>query len=252
MTDVTPPPAPQSTPAWEDLLNVLTSPTAVFTRRKDDPTFFIPMLIFTAVFAVLVFASWDLMDQVRHADQARAMAGVLRNNPNMTPEQIEQVQAQMGGGGSIGRYLGGLAAPLIILFVGLYAWLAAKMVGARTTMGQAFMVATFAFTPKVIGFILSIILAVALPEAMLDGQFRLTLGPGLLIDPDTMRGSYIFALARFELSTVWYTALIALGIKATGDVPTGKAAVAGVITWILGGLLMTGVIFLGEMAQGIK
>lgn len=252
MTDVTPPPVPESTPVWEDLLNVITSPSAVFERRKDDPTFFIAMLMFTAIFAVLVFASWDLMDPVRHAEQARAMENVLRSNPNLTPEQIEQIQGRMGGGGTIGRYLGGLAAPLIILFVGLYTWVAAKIVSAKTTMAQAFMVATFAFTPKVIGFILGIVLAVALPESMLDGQFRLTIGPGMLIDPDTMRGSYIFLLARFDLSTLWFTALIALGIKVTGQVSATKAAVAGVIVWLLGGVLLGSTMYLGEMMQGIK
>jgi len=251
MTDVTPPPAPEQTPAWEDLLNILISPVDVFKRRMADPTFAVPLVILTVALAVLFMASWDITDQLRVADGTRQIETVIRNNPNLPAESVEKMRAGVGGG-DLGRYLGGLAVPVFAIFVGLYTWIAAKLVGARTTMGQSFMIATFAFTPKIIGLIIGIVLAVTLPDSMLDGQFRLTLGPGLLIDPDTIRGSYLFALSRLELTTLWCTLLIALGIKTTGEISGGKAFAAGVMVWILGGLLPIGGMMVGEIAQGVK
>lgn len=253
MTDVTPPPAPATTPIWEDLVDVLTSPTAVFQRRKEDPTFAIPLLILTAVFALLIFASWDLFEPVRRADGVRQIETMVRMNPNLPAERAEEMRAAASAGGSsMGRYLTGLVIPLGVIFIGLFTWVGGKAVGAKTTMGQAFMIATYAQVPKIIGMLIAVVLTLVLPEAMLDGQFRLSVGPGMLLDPDTMRQSFILALARLDLTTLWVTVLLALGLKATGNVPTGRAIAAGALIWILGGLFPVGAMFLGEMAMGIK
>lgn len=252
MTDVTPPPAPPTTPVWEDLVDILTSPTAVFERRKDDPTFAMPLLILTLLFAVLAFVSYDLTEPVRHADAVRQIETVLRNNPNVPAEQAEQMRARINTGGSIGRYLAGLIIPLSVIFIGLFTWIGAKAVGAKTNMAQSFMIATYAYTPKILAVVISVVLVLVLPENMLDGQFRLTLGPGMFLDPDTMRQSFILAVARLELTTLWVTALLAIGIRTTGLVTTGKAIAAGALIWVLGGILPVGLMYVGELAQGIK
>lgn len=252
MTDVTPPPAPPTTPVWEDLVDIFTSPSAVFARRKDDPTFAMPLLLLTLLFAVLAFASYDVTEPVRHADAVRQIETVLRNNPNMPAEQADQMRARINTGGSVGRYLAGLIIPLAVVFIGLFTWVGAKAVGAKTTIAQSFMIATYAYTPKILGLLISVALMFALPENMLDGQFRLTLGPGMFLDPDTMRQSFILALARLELTTLWVTALIAIGIRVTGLVSTGKAIAAAALIWFLGGIIPVGLMYVGEMAQGIK
>ena len=105
---------------------------------------------------------------------------------------------------------------------------------------------------SVIGFLIGIALVMLLPDSMLDGQMRLTLGPGLLLDPDTMRQSLLIGLARLDLSTLWVTVLIGLGIKTTGGISTGKAISAGAIVWVLGGVLIVGLVFAGEVLQGVK
>jgi hypothetical protein len=251
MSDVTPPPAPATTPLWEDLVDVVISPTAVFARRKEDPRFFVAMLILTVLFGVLVFASWDLTEDVRRAESSRQIERMLQVNPNMPAEQQEQMRARVSGGG-VGKFLGGLAVPLMVLFVGLYTWIGAKVGRAKTNFGQAYMVTTLAMVPKLIGVLISALLMVVLPEAMRDGQFRLTLGPGMFIDPDSMRQSVLFFFARFDVTTLWTTFLIGLGIKVTGEVSTQKAALAAVVVFFLGYVLMGGLIMLGEMAMGLS
>ena len=250
MTDVTPPPAPPSTPAWEDLLDIFVSPAAVYERRKDDPTFFLPLLIITLVFALLIYFAWDIFEPVTRADGQRQIETVLRNNPNMPAETVEQMRAQAATGGGIARYLLGLIIPLSVVFVGLYTWIAGKAVGASTNMGQAFMITAYAYAPKILGVIISIVLMLLLPDSMLDGQARLTLGAGMFLDPDTTSPVLLTALVRIEFTVLWTTALIALGLRITGGLSWGKAATAGLIVWFLGALLPVGGALLGQMAQG--
>lgn len=250
MTDVTPPPAPPSTPVWEDLLDIFVSPSAVFQRRKDDPTFFVPLLIITVVFAVLIFFAFDIFEPVSRADSQRQIETMLRNNPNMPAETVERVRAQAAAGGGMARYFLGLLIPVSVLFVGLYVWIAGKAVGAKTSMGQAYMITAYAYAPKIIGVLISIVLMLVLPEAMLDGQSRLGIGAGLFLDPDTTSPVLMVLLARVELTVLWLTALIALGLRVTGGLTWGKAAAAGILVWILGALLPVGGVLLGQMAQG--
>ena len=70
----------------------------------------------------------------------------------------------------------------------------------------------------------------------LDGRFRLTLGIGRFLDPDTTSPLLLAVVGRVDLFTIWITVLIAIGLCVTGRIPRGKAAIAAAIVWLIGGL----------------
>lgn len=251
MNGVTPPPAPPTTPVWEDLVDIFVSPSAVFARRKDDPQFFAALAMLTGIVAVLTIASWDLLQPIKQADASRGIEMYLRAHPDLPSAQVEAIRNRASGGGSIGRWLGWLSAPLVVLAGGLFVWLAAKAVRAATTLGQSFMVMTYAFAPKVIGLIAGIVMAAVLPETTLNTQFHLTLSPTQFISPDAMLPSRMALLTRFDLTTLWGTALIALGIRVTAGTTMARSALAAFVVWAIASVATFGFVYGFEAIQGL-
>ncbi|MEO8624144.1 MAG: hypothetical protein ABI625_23895, partial [bacterium] len=72
--------------------------------------------------------------------------------------------------------------------------------------------------------------------ASLTGQFKVSLGVGRFLDPDTTSPALLALAGRVDVFTIWVTILLVIGLSVTGKIPRGKAAVAGVIVWIVGAL----------------
>jgi hypothetical protein len=70
----------------------------------------------------------------------------------------------------------------------------------------------------------------------LNSLMKLSLSPARFLNPDTANPIVLQLLNRFDLFTIWVTVLLAIGVYATGRVSKDRAAVAGVLFWIVGGL----------------
>ena len=237
MTDVTPPPAPPSTPVWEDILDIFISPSSVFERRKDDPTFFVPWIIFVVITAALVIGGWGILEPVMHADQARGIEKYIASHPDLPANMVEQMRSGNMPGAGITKFIVPVAAAVVVLLVGLITWLGGKLVGAATTVAQGMMIAAYAYFPKILDAIVSLVLAIALPDTMLTTAGHLKLGPSMFLDPDHTSLVLTAFVTRLDVFTLWTTVLLALGLKVTGKLTTQKAAIAGVIIWLIGALV---------------
>ena len=237
MTDVTPPPAPPTTPIWEDFIDIFTSPSAVFERRKDDPNFFPPWIFFVVVAAVVVIGGWGIFEPIAHADQVRGMEKYIASHPDLPANIVEQMRSGNMPGAGIAKYIVPVVAVIVVLLTGLCTWLAGKMLGAATTVGQALMVAAYAYFPKILDAFVQIGLALSLPDSMLNTAGHLKLGPSMALDPDHSSLVLSAFVTRLDVFTIWTTVLLAIGLKVTGKLDTQKAAIAGVIIWLLGALV---------------
>lgn len=237
MTDVTPPPAPPTTPVWEDILDIFISPSTVFERRKEDPTFFLPWIIFVAVIAALVIGGWGILEPVMHADQMRAVERAIASHPDLPPNIVEAMRSGNTPGAGIAKFIVPIAAAVVVLLVGLVTWLGGRVVGATTTLAQGMMVAAYAYFPKILDGIASLVLAIALPDSMLNTAGHLKLGPSMFLDPDRTPLVLTAVVTRLDLFTLWTTVLLALGLKVTGKLTTQKAVIAGIVIWCIGALL---------------
>jgi len=43
-------------------------------------------------------------------------------------------------------------------------------------------------------------------------------------------------VGRIDVFTIWVTILLAIGLAVTGKIPRSRAAIAGVLMWVLGAL----------------
>lgn len=215
---------------WEDFLDIFYAPSSVFARREHG-SFWIPMLVVTLLLGILVFVNSGVNDPMMEAEMARGMARA--DDPRVTEEAMAQMR---GVTATIGKITAVISTPFVILFVALATWVAAKLIGAKQTWHAALVVAAYSYVPRVLEAVLTGVLGLFVDPAHLDGAYRMRLGFGWFLDPDTTSPLMIALLGRIDVFTIWITVLLAIGVAVTGRVDRGRAILAGVIIWVLGGL----------------
>lgn len=216
----------------DDYLDVFVSPTALFTRRSDGK-FGQALLVLVVLSAILFFATKSAMAPIMDAEMAKGMAGALKANPNMTPEQIESAKAIGAKFASIGFVFVILVAPFLL---GTVIFLASRVVGGAVGFAQGITIATFAWFPRLVEGVVSAVQALLMDESKLTSRLSVSLGLGRFMDAATTN-PYVLALAgRVDVFTIWVTALIAIGIKVIGKTSTGQAVAGAVIVWFIGAL----------------
>jgi hypothetical protein len=187
----------------------------------------------TFVCGVLFYLNSGALQPVFDAEFDRQMSAMMRQNPKIPPEAMERMR---GFGMRIQQVGMFVFIPLAILGVGVATWLAGKLVDARQTLRAALVVAAYAYTPRILDTVLHGIQGLLLDPAQLDGRFRLSLGVGRFLDPDTVSPLLLAVVGRIDVITIWITALIAIGLCVTGRIPMRKAAIAAAIVWCVGAL----------------
>jgi hypothetical protein len=227
--------APASAPPaaiWEDFIDIFYAPASVF-RRREHANFFIPLAVITIVCGVLFYLNSGALQPMFDAEFDRQMAMVAKQNPNFRPEAAEQMR-------SFALRMQMLAVfiflPIAMFGIGVTTWLAGKFVDAKQTFKAALVVGAYAYAPRIIDSVLQGLQGLFLDPAQFDGRFRLSLGIGRFLDPDTTSPLLMAILGRVDLITIWITVLIAIGLCVTGRIPLGKAAIAAALVWLVGGL----------------
>ena len=231
MTDQTTSPEPAAS-WWEDYLEIFFAPSRVFARREKSG-FLLPLVILTVLSGVLIIGLKGSFAPAFEADITRQMEIVQQNNPQITAEQLEQGRAMQG---TMGTIMFVVMMPVLALVVGLTLWLFGKFVGATETLSQAMLIATFASFPRIVYLLAGGIQGLVMPEESLNGMSRLSLGPARFLDPDTASALSVVLASRFDLTLIWITVLLAIGLKVVSKIPMNKALVAAGLVWLVGAL----------------
>jgi hypothetical protein len=228
------PPTPAAAPAswWEDFIDIFYAPSQVYARRAGSG-FGIPMLVVTVLVAILAIANSGVMQPIIDAEFARNSAAMMRQNPQLTPEMLAKGR---GIGETMAKFGAIVFMPVGIFLTGLVLWLVGKLVDAKETLAAAIMVAAYAFVPRILEGVLAGVQGLLLDPASLNGRFRLSLGLGRFLDPDTASPVLLALLGRVDVFTIWVTVLLAIGLSVTGKIPRSRAAVAAGLVWLLGAL----------------
>ena len=227
-----PPAAEPPASRWEDFIDIFYAPSKVFARRANSG-FGLPMLVVTILFGVIMLAMSGAMEPVRDAEFHRAAAAAMRNNPNVTAEMMEKGRAFGEIGAKIGAFI---FVPIGIFLMGVMVWVVSRMFDSRMNLNQATVIAAFAWMPKVIEAIVSGVQGLLLDPAMLNGRYRVSLGLGRFFDPDVASPMLLALIGRLDLFTIWVTVLLVIGLSVIGKVPRQRAAIAGVLLWVIGAI----------------
>lgn len=216
----------------DDYLDVFVSPTALFTRRSDGK-FGQALLVLVALSAILFFATKTAMAPIMDAEFTKGMAGALKSNPNMSPEQMEQAKQIGAKVASVAVFVIVLIAPFML---GALIFLVTKVIGGSLKYVQGITIATFALFPRLVESVVNAVQALLMDESKLTSRLSVNIGVGRLLDPATTN-AYVQALAgRVDVFTLWCTVLIAIGIKVIARVSTGRAVAGAAIIWLLGAI----------------
>jgi hypothetical protein len=227
-------PVPATAPAswWEDFIDIFYAPSQVFARRAGSG-FGVPMLVVTVLIALIGIANSGVMQPIMDAEFTRSTAAAMRKNPQVTAEMMAKGRS-IGEG--IAKYGAVVFVPVGIFLTGLALWVVGKFVDAKESLSAAIMVAAYSFVPRIVEGVLSGVQGLLLDPATLNGRFRLSLGFGRFMDPDTASPVLLALLGRVDVFTIWVTVLLAIGLSVTGKIPRSRAAAAAAIVWILGAL----------------
>ena len=229
-----PAPAPPAKPVarWEDFMDIFYAPSEVFARREHSG-FGLPLLVVTVLIGVIAAVNMGVMQPIMDAEFTRATAAAMKKDPRVTAEQMQQFRAM---GEKFAPVLAAIGTPIAIFFVGLTLWLAGKLVDAKQSFGAALMVTSYAYLPKVIGSIVAGVQGLLMDPATLTGQFKVSLGIGRFLDPDTASPILLALVGRMDVFTIWVTVLLVIGLAVTGKISRSSAAIAGVVVWVVGAL----------------
>ncbi len=218
---------------FEDLLDVLYQPAAVFERRRDTAAFGLALLVVTLLIVGLSFAFKGVMEPIFDVEFKRGMVQAMKQNPQLTPEMMEQ------GKGFAKKFMVvgiGLYALLTPLLLGLVAWFVGKLFGAKADPAQAMMVATYAMVPRVLESVIGAVQILALPESSITSRYSISFGVARFLDVDTLSPMVLALVGRLDLFTLWVTAIIAIGVAVLGRLPMARALVVGLLVWCVGAL----------------
>jgi hypothetical protein len=219
--------SPATASKWEDFIDIFYAPSAVFARRIASG-FFIPMLVVTLLAGTLYLVNSAVWSQVMDAEMGRALA---KRAQTLTPEQAQTARNFALTMSKIGAFV---FTPLAIFFIGLALWACGKFFESKQSLGQAVMVASYAYVPRIIEGVVTSVQGLLLDPSTFTGRWRVSLGVGRFLDPDTTSPALLALVGRIDVFTIWVTVLLAIGLSVTGRIPRGRAAIAAAIVWFVG------------------
>jgi hypothetical protein len=212
---------------WEDFIDIFYAPSSVFARRAESG-FLLPMVVVTVLTGVLYIMNSGVWSEVMDAEMTRALT---KQSQQLTAEQLQKVRGFSETMAKVGSFA---FVPIGIFLTGLMLWVCGKFVEAKQTLRQATMVAAFAFMPRIVEALVVAVQGLLLDPGSFNGRWRVSLGIGRFLDPDTTSPALLALVGRLDVFTIWVTVLLAIGLAVTGKITRGRAAIAAAIVWLLG------------------
>ena len=223
---------------WEDCVDIFFAPRSVYERRRDG-RWGVPLLIYTLLSAVLLFAARPMMQPM--LDRQIAAQAEQMNQQEMSAEQRERAM-EMSRGMMESPYAIipiALVVPIAVFLVALLLWVAGKLFGSTQSLGQSITIATFASFPRLLIGIIALAILYATGSEGMSSQYASGLSPATLM-PEGTSTMVLALLSRFELGTIWATVLLGVGTYVMGRVSKQSAAIVAVLVWIVATLFTVG------------
>jgi len=217
---------------WEDFVDILYNPSAVFARRTKGE-WGKPLLFIAIAGVVLAFLTKNAMQPIMDAEFARRSAEMMRRNPNLTAEQLASGKNFFE---TMGPIFFGVILTVSILGTGLVLWLVGKLFDAKEAVAAALMIAAYSEVPRIVQIVVQTAQALFMSPESLNSANSIALNLARFMDPDRASPFAIALASRVDVFTIWVTVLLAIGLHVVGKVTKQQAGIAAAITWLIGGL----------------
>lgn len=225
-------PPPEKASVVEDFLDVFHSPSSVFARRANSG-YGLQLLIVSVLAAAFAFSQRSVLSQIFDVEFARGTAKAMANNPRITQEMINQGRPIQE---AIATFAGYIGTPIFIFILAFFVWIVAKLFSAKVTYGQAAMITTIAWIPRLLGSLITTVQSVLMDTSTVTSMFSLSLSPARFMDPDTTNPKLFGLMGSLEIFSIWFWILVAIGLSVVAKVPRARGYAAAVVLFILGTL----------------
>lgn len=210
----------------QNIVDILAEPSAAFARLKSEPKWGLALVIFCLFSAGIAWAMLPFTEQIMH--QAMMEAGV-------PAEQIE-ISIKIG---QISGLIGSLVAPIIwLLAVSAILTLAGRLLGLNDAIRFKHIYAAVVHT-SLISFLIALgntaLLVVFRDAADIKNVADMKMIPGLhLLLGASENVKLLTFMSYFNPLSLWYLAVLAIGIRVYADTDKTKACFWAIIIWLLG------------------
>ena len=217
---------------WEDFVDIFYAPTSVFARRTDGK-FGMALLFLALACAVLAFLTKNAMQPVMDAEFARRTAQMMKQNPNLTAEQMASGR---GFFETLGPLFFAIGITISVFGTGLVLWAVGKLFDAKESAAAAIMIATYAEMPRIAQILVNAAQGLFMPPEKLTSMYAIGFSPARFMDPDHASAVVMALASRVDPFLIWITVLLAIGLHVIGKIPKQQAYIAATITWVVGAL----------------
>ena len=210
----------------QNIVDILAEPSAAFARLKSEPKWGLAIIIFCLFAVGIALAMLPFTEQIMY--QAMAETGV----------PAEQIDISMKIGGIVGL-IGSLVAPIIwLLALSAILTLAARLLGLNDVIKYKHIFAAVVHI-SLISFLIALV-NTALLVVFGDVENIKTVAdmkmiPGLhLLFGASENVKLLTFLSYFNPLSLWYVAVLAIGIRVYADTDKTKAWIGAIIIWLLG------------------
>jgi len=224
----------------ERFVDAFVAPSKTFSDILRSASCWVPILVLVILSTAFAYTvdkkvGFEAVAQ----QQLEKMPSMQERIDAMAPADRAKVYQQRAVGTRISTYGFPVLALIIIAIETLLLWASFNFgLGAKTTFGQVFAVVLYAGLPKILIWILAIVLLFA--GVGIDGfdlQNPAGTNIGYFLSNNTLRAAGGF----FDIFGLWALALLVLGMAIISRKSKGAAAAIVVGWWVIGLLISTGI-----------
>ena len=210
----------------QNIADILAEPSAAFARLKSEPKWLLAMVIFCLFAVGIAWAMFSFTEQIMHQKMTET---------EMSSDQIE-IAIKIG---RIFALIGSLIAPIIwLLAISAILTLAARLLAINDAIKFKHIFAAVVHTSLI--SILIVLVNTALVVVFKDledikSATDMKMIPGLhLLFGSSENVKLLTFLSYFNPLSLWYLAVVAIGIRVFAGTDKTKACFGAIIIWLLG------------------
>jgi hypothetical protein len=235
--DATAPVAAKPAALWEDFIEIFTSPSTVYERRRDANPW--PMiLIVTALMTLITVLTFNSLSPVFESEMRAMAAKQMAANPQMTQDMADKgVSIQL----AVRRWTG-LFFPIGVLVFGLVVWALGRICGAKDlTYTRSLVVVAWGSIFGVVSLLLLGVQGLVMDVSTITSADQLSLGLARFLDKASVPPFLYGAAKLIDPLQIWSIIVMAIGVRVVGR-GTKNTTIAFVATWLIVGILISGLV----------
>ena len=213
------------------LFKVLFSPAEVFEKVKKSPQVFLPIIFLTLVVTGTTGYYAYQMNAPVIMEKQLEMSGKADQLSDAQKDKIVEMQSKyVKYTTPIGAVLG---TPIMLLLVGLYLFIAAKLMGSDAGYGQNLAVAVYGSAPAIIAMVVAFAIMLTGDASTTVFQNLIPSNVGYFFPMEEVGKKLYVLLKSIDFFSIWKFIIMIIGFSTITGAKTWKSAAVILVPWAL-------------------